>query len=97
MYPKFITATGERTKIGAIFGKPIFVNALTKAFAVNNSSSGQDVNNMVRAQNITFDTVFEQFSSGADIQVFDGYKAENVIFENKTLREQTTYNNYRTS
>lgn len=25
-----------------------------------------------------------------------GYKAENVIFENKTLREQTTYN-YRTS
>ena len=97
MYPKFITAPGERTKIGAIFGKPIFINALTKAFAVNNSSSGQDNNNMVREQNITFDTVFEQFSSGADIQVFDGYRAENVIFENKTLREQTTYNNYRTS
>lgn len=97
MYPKFITAAGERTTIGAIFGKPIFINALTKAFAVNNSSSGQDVNNMVREQNVTFDTVFEQFSSGADIQVFDGYKAGNVKFENKTLRTETTYNNYRTA
>lgn len=100
MYPLFLGSASKRVNIGAIFGKPLNITALTRAFSINtdgNNSSGTDQNNMVRSQYVTFDKVFENFSKNQDTYVFDGYDASTTIFTNHTLRRDAAYANYRYS
>lgn len=100
MYPLFLGSESKRVNIGAIFGKPLNITALTRAFSINtdgNNSSGTDQNNMVRGQYVTFDKVFENYSKGQDTYVFDGYDASTTRFTNHTLRRDVAYANYRFS
>ena len=100
MYPLFLGSESKRVNIGAIFGKPLNITALTRAFSINtdgNNSSGTDQNNMVRGQYVTFDKVFENYSKDQDTYVFDGYDAFTTRFTNHTLRRDVAYANYRFS
>ena len=100
MYPLFLGTSSNRVNIGAIFGKPLNITALTRAFSINtdgNNSSGNDISNKNRSQYVTFDKVFENYAKNADTYVFDGYSSSTTRFTNHTLRRDAAYANYRFS
>lgn len=82
---------------GTVISGVIFNNVLTlsKAFNVGTGTTVDGLNNGInRSQTVTFDRVFNRYTSGNDTYVFDGYSKNTVTFLNKVLRTDQG-NNYR--
>lgn len=76
------------------------ISELRRAFSCNDlDASINTMSNQLKTQYVIFDGIFtkNKINQGKDLYVFDGYKSGYVEFKNKSLRDSSATNNYRTS